>query len=453
MRVALSASLLVLVGLVPLLPAQPQDRKEKPTAETVTVEELRAQVGKYLADKGKRAVLAEYRKKVRLGTKGITYKKKKDGRFVCRWTVVLRPRVKLTPAARKALEEGLTARLSDAINQYRDGILSSDENIDFEVKVRRPRAVTGGTGITGGRRVIKRKKEVRRVGRGSGKETRRKQRNGSSAQSGGSGGNETRPTLPPPTQAAAPRSSVWYFLPAPCGSCFAGWFYSVEAARPAAPAAAQQQEAKGQTKGQAKARRAAGSRRTATARGAAPRPRRAATARAAAPVQRLRNIAAVSAQQAPAPERRRVAPASNALERSPAPVQSTEVVARAAPRRPVKLPPLSTERLTAKDAPELFWQGYRLYWGREYAEALTYFEAATRLAPDDARPWYYRALAERALEDHESAGKSRQRAVDLHQRGKPRADLVGLALERVQGPLRRWLREGDSAPTRRLAGR
>jgi tetratricopeptide (TPR) repeat protein len=109
-------------------------------------------------------------------------------------------------------------------------------------------------------------------------------------------------------------------------------------------------------------------------------------------------------------------------------------------------PALEQTGLKAGDAPELYRRGYALYWQGDWAGALPYFEAATRLA-DDARYWYYRALAERALGNHAGAARSLRRANDLERRGRPRGDVLGLALERVQGPLRRWLREG-AAPER-----
>jgi hypothetical protein len=97
--------------------------------------------------------------------------------------------------------------------------------------------------------------------------------------------------------------------------------------------------------------------------------------------------------------------------------------------------------LKATDAPGLYWLGLRLYGERDHAEALAHFEAASFVA-DDARYWYFRALSERALGDLEAARASARRGNELERRGLPRADLLGPALERVPGPLRRWLREG-----------
>src|SRR5206468_2848701 len=98
-------------------------------------------------------------------------------------------------------------------------------------------------------------------------------------------------------------------------------------------------------------------------------------------------------------------------------------------RQPVVRRPqaMSIAGLTAEDALGLFWQGYKRYWRGEHGEAWVYFEAATRLI-DDARYWYYRALAERALGQSKAAQQSRDRAVELHEEGKPRADRIGLVL-------------------------
>ncbi len=109
-------------------------------------------------------------------------------------------------------------------------------------------------------------------------------------------------------------------------------------------------------------------------------------------------------------------------------------------------PALDQTGLKAGDAPELYRRGYALYWQGDRSGALPYFVAATRLA-DDARYWYYRALAERALGNPGEAARSLRRANDLERRGRPRGDVLGLALERVQGPARRWLRDG-AAPER-----
>ena len=64
-----------------------------------------------------------------------------------------------------------------------------------------------------------------------------------------------------------------------------------------------------------------------------------------------------------------------------------------------------------------------------------------RLSPGDARFWYYRALAERALGDNKAAEASRLEGQKAEKKSGVKADLAQ-ALERVQGARRAWLREG-----------
>ena len=125
-----------------------------------------------------------------------------------------------------------------------------------------------------------------------------------------------------------------------------------------------------------------------------------------------------------------------------------------APARPAYIPPPPTRLLpppeqppvvpekkvgNADDASHAFWVGYRSYWQGDYDRALASFDAAVRIDDQDARFWYYKALAERALGDAAKAETSAQRGRELHAAHKPKADVVGAALERVQGQERRFL--------------
>jgi hypothetical protein len=103
---------------------------------------------------------------------------------------------------------------------------------------------------------------------------------------------------------------------------------------------------------------------------------------------------------------------------------------------------VSVEGMRPTDAPRLFWRGYQLYWQGDRRAAWREFEAAARLADDDARYWYYKALTERAMGRDDDAEKSRRRGAALQASARPSAEAVGKALERVQGPERMWLREG-----------
>jgi tetratricopeptide (TPR) repeat protein len=110
---------------------------------------------------------------------------------------------------------------------------------------------------------------------------------------------------------------------------------------------------------------------------------------------------------------------------------------------PVRKParPIDVSGLTAADADRLFWKGYRLFWLSRHEEALVLFNATVDLFGEDARYWYFKSLSESALGEHIDAYRSLRRAVDLHLEGKPHAELIGRALERVQGESRMKLRQ------------
>ena len=129
-----------------------------------------------------------------------------------------------------------------------------------------------------------------------------------------------------------------------------------------------------------------------------------------------------------------------------------EGVAPGQPRPPVLPPPAPTEppvppppppapesKAGGVEAGRVFWVGYRSYWQGDYDRALAGFDAAVRLDAQDARFWYYKALAERALGHAEAAEASARRGRELHAALKPKAELVDAALERVQGQERRFL--------------
>lgn len=101
--------------------------------------------------------------------------------------------------------------------------------------------------------------------------------------------------------------------------------------------------------------------------------------------------------------------------------------------------------LTAKDAEKLFGRGYQLFWAEEYGEALPLLVAASELAEEDARFWYYRSLTESALgQDKDAAGSLRQ-AVDLDVRASADTQAISRALERVQGETRMQIRKALDA--------
>ncbi|HVS37236.1 MAG TPA: hypothetical protein VMS17_16865 [Gemmataceae bacterium] len=109
------------------------------------------------------------------------------------------------------------------------------------------------------------------------------------------------------------------------------------------------------------------------------------------------------------------------------------------PEQPKQTSPLEQPQANSVDAIRTFWIGYRSYWQGDYDRALASFDAAVRVNDQDARFWYYKALAERALGEMDNAEASAKRGRELHAALKPKADLVGAALERVQGQERRFL--------------
>jgi tetratricopeptide (TPR) repeat protein len=93
------------------------------------------------------------------------------------------------------------------------------------------------------------------------------------------------------------------------------------------------------------------------------------------------------------------------------------------------------------DPEALFWRAYQQYWNRRYEDALETLDAAISINGKDARYWYYKALAERALGYGREAVEAARRAVALRQQNQPGLDLIGTALERVQGPDRQFLNQ------------
>ena len=125
---------------------------------------------------------------------------------------------------------------------------------------------------------------------------------------------------------------------------------------------------------------------------------------------------------------------------TPAPVPPAGLPRPELPRPPLEKPlPPQAKEVDSEGAARVFWVGYRSYWQGDYDQALAGFDSAVRLDDEDARFWYYKALAERALGEMEKAEASAKRGRELHAARRPKADLVGAALERVQGQERRFL--------------
>jgi tetratricopeptide (TPR) repeat protein len=87
-------------------------------------------------------------------------------------------------------------------------------------------------------------------------------------------------------------------------------------------------------------------------------------------------------------------------------------------------------------AQEFYGLGVHGYWSREYASAVDQLTQACRLDPNDARPWYFRGLAEQALGKREAALASFAMATRLVASGTADRHALAKALERVQGSQR-----------------
>lgn len=91
----------------------------------------------------------------------------------------------------------------------------------------------------------------------------------------------------------------------------------------------------------------------------------------------------------------------------------------------------------AADALALYDRGHRLFCREQPAEALVYLTAATALNGRDARFWYFRWLAERALGAEAEADESLRTAVRLDREASAAEQAeIRRALEPVQGPIR-----------------
>lgn len=93
-----------------------------------------------------------------------------------------------------------------------------------------------------------------------------------------------------------------------------------------------------------------------------------------------------------------------------------------------------------RTAASLYTEARSLYWRGEAEEAGRLLSAAVQREPRDATLWYYKALAERAEGRAKEAAESARRGAALELLNPTAAPLLGLALERVQGDDRKFLR-------------
>ena len=83
--------------------------------------------------------------------------------------------------------------------------------------------------------------------------------------------------------------------------------------------------------------------------------------------------------------------------------------------------------------------GVQAFQAKKYGPANAALESAVKLDPADARYWYYLGLTLWELGRATEARAAFQKGSDLEARGKPNTDLVGDALERIQGEARKEL--------------
>jgi hypothetical protein len=352
MTTTLLAMLILAVG------ADEKGGAEKPTLETLDTKQVQAFFTSVLRDPAKKKVWEPYQKQVVLDTSRLEYRRVvRDGEkmYAILWVVPLQKGVELDDTRQRELRKGLRAEMDNAVSQ-RMLLKSGTSELKYPI-------------------LIDGKPDPEYPGFPAKKEAE---------------------PLPPPRPTR--ERYVWRFVPAPCGSCLAGWYVPV-LVEPA-------------NKGQNERNQEVS-------------------------VSRQRQQTVMAQSQ----------PSTNG---------STNGFVSTSLGEPVRVrrkPSLDLTRLRAADAPDLFYRGCREYWQRDYSEALAYLEAATKLA-DDARFWYFRALAERALGEKAESERSLARAVVLHREGKPDGESVGLALERVQGSLRMWIRDAqDNTSKERLSRR
>lgn len=92
-----------------------------------------------------------------------------------------------------------------------------------------------------------------------------------------------------------------------------------------------------------------------------------------------------------------------------------------------------------KDALVCYQRGRAAYLRRDYGEARAYLTHAVQLNHRDARMWYFKALAELAMQRRDLANGSAQRGKDLEARGLPAGEPIRLSLQGVPEAAREFL--------------
>jgi hypothetical protein len=97
------------------------------------------------------------------------------------------------------------------------------------------------------------------------------------------------------------------------------------------------------------------------------------------------------------------------------------------------------EEIAELDAPVVFWRAVRYYLDRHHARSYQLLAKLIRKNPRDARYWYYKALNEKAAGQWTAAQDSARQGAALERLNYPHRSITLKALERVQGPDRRFL--------------
>ena len=120
--------------------------------------------------------------------------------------------------------------------------------------------------------------------------------------------------------------------------------------------------------------------------------------------------------------------------------------------RNMPVPARGAERKTARSARKHFGHGYSKYFRGELTEALTHFDSAVQLAPDQPSYWYFRALIHRRLRDDQRAQHDALMGAYFERQLTPhRRRMLNRCFSRVQGKTRTWLesfRQGAPIPNR-----
>jgi hypothetical protein len=124
----------------------------------------------------------------------------------------------------------------------------------------------------------------------------------------------------------------------------------------------------------------------------------------------------------------------------PAAAKPAVVAANDGSTRPTRAVP------AAASAEKLFADAMFLFFDGDVASAREHLAAAAKQAPRDARVWYFKALAERALGDESAARTSAANGAALEILGVTEKRALLTALERIQGTDRAFLSDLVTGP-------